>query len=149
MPDARTNALPVPSSAELQARDAAKHAGMTAAMVAALGERGVPHLVAALAAELGGLAFREAYATWVADEEAPELAVLVGEALERSYEASSRLDVSQKRAEHLRQDRVALPAERHGETPGGLAPSFRRTRAPPWARAAPPSARGGAPPSPR
>lgn len=101
----------VAGSAELQARDAAKHASMTAAMVAALRERGVPPLVAALAAALGGLAFKEAYATWIADEAAPDLAVLMGKALERLHEAAGRLDVSLEGSERPRQDSNLQPTD--------------------------------------
>ncbi|ARJ06559.1 TetR family transcriptional regulator [Cnuibacter physcomitrellae] len=52
------------ASVELQERDALKSVGMTAAMTEALLARGVPETVAALAAEMGILAFKQGYARW-------------------------------------------------------------------------------------
>lgn len=54
----------VAASAELQARDALKSVGLAAAMTSALVARGVPDPTAALAGELGVLAFRRAFAEW-------------------------------------------------------------------------------------
>ncbi|MFI5843951.1 TetR/AcrR family transcriptional regulator [Catenuloplanes sp. NPDC051500] len=54
----------IASSAELQARDALKSVGLTAAMTTALVARGVPDPIAALASELGSLAFKRGYAEW-------------------------------------------------------------------------------------
>jgi AcrR family transcriptional regulator len=54
----------VATSAELQERDALKSVGMAAAMTGALAARGVPGPIAALAAELGLLAFKRGYAAW-------------------------------------------------------------------------------------
>ncbi|GIF08281.1 TetR/AcrR family transcriptional regulator [Actinoplanes siamensis] len=54
----------VAASTELQERDALKSVGLAAAMTAALVARGVPELVAQLAAELGVLAFKRGYAQW-------------------------------------------------------------------------------------
>ena len=54
----------VAASAELRERDALKSVGMAAAMTAALVERGVPGAAAALAGELGVLAFKRGYAEW-------------------------------------------------------------------------------------
>jgi AcrR family transcriptional regulator len=56
----------IATSAELQERAALKQVGMAAAMAEALRARGVSPQAAALAAELGVLAFKEAYAAWVA-----------------------------------------------------------------------------------
>ncbi|MEU8659282.1 TetR/AcrR family transcriptional regulator [Actinoplanes philippinensis] len=51
-------------SDELQQRDALKTVGLAAAMTAALIARGVPDPVAALAAEIGVLAFKRGFAEW-------------------------------------------------------------------------------------
>ena len=55
----------VAASTELQERDALKSVGLAAAMADALATRGVPALAARLAAELGLLAFKQGYASWV------------------------------------------------------------------------------------
>ncbi|MEU9096801.1 helix-turn-helix domain-containing protein [Streptomyces sp. NPDC048361] len=49
---------------ELQERDALKTISLTAAMTAALVERGLPDPTAALASELGILAFKRGFAQW-------------------------------------------------------------------------------------
>jgi AcrR family transcriptional regulator len=54
----------VAASTELQERDALKTVSLAAAMVAALVERGVPGPTAALAGELGVLAFKRGFAEW-------------------------------------------------------------------------------------
>jgi AcrR family transcriptional regulator len=54
----------VAASAELQERDALKSVSLAAAMTAALAARGVPDTTAALAGELGVLAFKRGYAAW-------------------------------------------------------------------------------------
>ena len=54
----------VASSAELQERDALKSVSLAAAMTEALVARGVPGPVAALAGEMGVLAFKRGYAEW-------------------------------------------------------------------------------------
>jgi hypothetical protein len=54
----------VAASAELQERDALKSVSFAAAMTAALVARGVPGPTAALAGELGVLAFKRGYADW-------------------------------------------------------------------------------------
>ena len=54
----------VAASAELRERDALKSVGLAAAMTAALVARGVPDPTAALASELGVLAFKRGYAAW-------------------------------------------------------------------------------------
>jgi AcrR family transcriptional regulator len=67
----------VAASSELQERDALKSVGLAAAMTTALVARGVPDPTAALASELGVLAFKRGYAEWsegdhnVDDELAP------------------------------------------------------------------------------
>ncbi len=54
----------VAASAELQERAVLKNVGLAAAMSDALVARGVPDLVAHLAAELGVLAFKRGFADW-------------------------------------------------------------------------------------
>ncbi|WP_353940301.1 helix-turn-helix domain-containing protein [Streptomyces sp. HUAS MG91] len=73
----------VAASAELQERDALKTVSLAAAMVAALEERGVPGEVAAVAGELGVLAFKRGLARWSEAERGgcEELARCVLEAL--------------------------------------------------------------------
>jgi len=60
----------VAASTELQERDALKSVSLAAAMKTALVTRGVPDPTAALAAELGVLAFKRGYAEWA--EAAPD-----------------------------------------------------------------------------
>ena len=54
----------VAASAELQERDALKSVSLASAMTTALVARGVPDPTAALAGELGVLAFKRGYAEW-------------------------------------------------------------------------------------
>ncbi|MBM2614644.1 TetR/AcrR family transcriptional regulator [Actinoplanes sp. LDG1-06] len=54
----------IAASAELQERDALKSVSMAAALTGALVARGVPDATAALAGELGMLAFKRGYAAW-------------------------------------------------------------------------------------
>lgn len=54
----------VAASAELQERDALKSVSLAAAMTTALVARGVPDPTAALASELGALAFKRGFAEW-------------------------------------------------------------------------------------
>ncbi|MET9261933.1 helix-turn-helix domain-containing protein [Amycolatopsis sp. NPDC004079] len=54
----------VAASTELQERDALKSVGLAAAMTAALTARGLPDATAALASELGVLAFKRGYFEW-------------------------------------------------------------------------------------
>ncbi|AGL18509.1 TetR/AcrR family transcriptional regulator [Actinoplanes sp. N902-109] len=54
----------IASSTELQERDALKSVSLAAAMTAALAARGVPGPAAALAGEMGLLAFKRGYAEW-------------------------------------------------------------------------------------
>jgi AcrR family transcriptional regulator len=73
----------IATSTELQERYALKQVGFAAAMAGALRARGVPDSVASLAAELGVLAFKEAYATWVETDNQQELGELARTALDR------------------------------------------------------------------
>ncbi|MGI5242150.1 TetR/AcrR family transcriptional regulator [Dactylosporangium sp. CA-139066] len=83
----------VAASAELQERDALKSVSLAAAMTAALAARGVPGPTAALAGELGVLAFKRGYAEWSeGDREADDdLAGYALAALEELRAASASL----------------------------------------------------------
>lgn len=72
----------IASSTELQERDALKQVGLAAATADALRARGVPNRAAALAAELGLLAFKEAYAEWLAGHDDRDLGELALKALD-------------------------------------------------------------------
>jgi AcrR family transcriptional regulator len=81
----------VAANAELRERYRLKQVGMAAAMADALRARGVPEAAAALAAEVGVLAFKEAYTAWVADGNEREMSELARAALERLRGALTEL----------------------------------------------------------
>lgn len=83
----------VAASAELQERDALKSVGLAAAMTEALIARGVPDPTAALASELGVLAFKRGFAEWTDGERdaSDELARHVLSALNELRAASAAL----------------------------------------------------------
>jgi AcrR family transcriptional regulator len=83
----------VAASAELQERDALKSVSLAAAMTTALAARGVPGPTAALAGELGLLAFKRGYAEWSqGDRDAQdELAGYIQAALDELRAASATL----------------------------------------------------------
>ena len=82
----------IAASTELQERDALKSVSLAAAMTTALVARGVPDSTAALAGELGVLAFKRGYAAWSADEDAAaELGPHALAALEELRAASASL----------------------------------------------------------
>ncbi|MBM9506243.1 TetR/AcrR family transcriptional regulator [Actinacidiphila acididurans] len=62
----------VAASAELQERDALKTVSLAAAMTNALIARGIPDPTAALASEMGVLAFKRAFAQWSEGDRAAE-----------------------------------------------------------------------------
>ena len=72
----------IATSTELQDRSALKQVGLAAAMAGALRARGVPDSPASLAAELGVLAFKEAYTTWLMPDNHQELGELTRKALD-------------------------------------------------------------------
>jgi AcrR family transcriptional regulator len=72
----------IATSTELQERYALKQVGFVAAMADALRDRGVPESTASVAAELGALAFKQAYATWIDTDGNQDLAQLSLEALD-------------------------------------------------------------------
>jgi AcrR family transcriptional regulator len=73
----------IATSTELQERYALKQVGYTAAMAGALRDRGIPESAASVAAELGALAFKQAFAAWVGTDEDEDLAELSLAALNR------------------------------------------------------------------
>ncbi|ROQ36504.1 TetR family transcriptional regulator [Frondihabitans sp. PhB188] len=81
----------IATSAELRDRALLKQVGMAAAMADALRARGVVDPVAATAAELGVLAFHDAFSEWIADADAPPLADLLQTALGRLRAAVAQL----------------------------------------------------------
>ncbi|SDT06439.1 TetR/AcrR family transcriptional regulator [Microlunatus soli] len=82
----------IATSAELQERAALKQVGMAAAMADALRARDVPPLTATLAAEVGALAFKEAYSNWVADDNTEDLGSLARTALDDLRASVDNLD---------------------------------------------------------
>jgi AcrR family transcriptional regulator len=81
----------VASSVELQERDHLKNVGMAAAMTAALAARDVPEPVAALAGELGVLAFKRGFAQWSERKGTDDLAPYTTAALAELRTATSQL----------------------------------------------------------
>ncbi|WP_328605932.1 TetR/AcrR family transcriptional regulator [Amycolatopsis sp. NBC_00345] len=81
----------IATSAELRERDQLKHVGLAASMAEALRARGVSETVAALAAEVGMLAFKEAYAEWVRAENHEGLAELLRAVMSRLRRAITEL----------------------------------------------------------
>ncbi|WP_118915759.1 TetR/AcrR family transcriptional regulator [Mycobacterium shigaense] len=81
----------VAASAELQERYALKQIGLALAMAEALQTRGIPGPTAALAAELGALAFKTAYARWIEPDETRNLGTLACEALRELHSAAANL----------------------------------------------------------
>jgi AcrR family transcriptional regulator len=73
----------IATSTELQERSALKQVGLSAAMADALRKRGVPSPLDATAAELGTLAFKEAFSSWTRVDNTAELADLMTESLDR------------------------------------------------------------------
>ena len=80
----------VAASAELQERDALKSVSLALAMTNALVARGVPDTTAALAGELGVLAFKRGYAAW-SNSDDDELAPHALKALDELRAASLSL----------------------------------------------------------
>jgi AcrR family transcriptional regulator len=84
-------AAAVSTSVELQERAALKQVGTTAAIAAALLDRGFPGSLARLAAELGALALKEGFAEWVAGDTKQDLGVLMRAALDRLRVTAAQL----------------------------------------------------------
>jgi AcrR family transcriptional regulator len=81
----------IAASAELQERNALKQIGLALAMAEALQSRGVPEPTALLAAELGALAFKKAYARWAEPGESRDLGAMACEALRELQAAAAGL----------------------------------------------------------
>lgn len=79
---------------ELRERAGLKYAGYVRAMRTALIDRGVPDTTAAVAADLGLLAFRTAFQRWTDSQDDSSLVELVGAALGEVHAASLSLDTS-------------------------------------------------------
>jgi AcrR family transcriptional regulator len=81
----------VAANAELEEREALKSASMAAAMTEALMARGAPEATAALAAELGVLAFKRGFATWSAGDRRDDFEPHALDALRELRAAASSL----------------------------------------------------------
>lgn len=81
----------IAASAELQERNALKQIGLALAVSEALQARGVPEPAAALAAELGALAFKTAYARWAEPDESGDLGDMACQALRELHAAAADL----------------------------------------------------------
>ncbi len=81
----------VAASAELQARDALKSVGLADAMATALAARGVTGATAALASELGVLAFKRGFAKWSESDRDADAAEFLLTALKELRAASADL----------------------------------------------------------
>lgn len=81
----------VAANAELEEREALKSAGLADAMSRALAARGVPEVTAALAAELGALAFKRGFATWSVGARGDEFGAHAVAALEELRAATASL----------------------------------------------------------
>ena len=81
----------IAASTELQERDALKQVGLATAMAEALRTRGVPDPSARVAAELGVLAFKTAYARWSQPDNQQELVELARQSLQELQTASATL----------------------------------------------------------
>lgn len=83
--------LVITASAELQEREELKRAGFASAMREALEQRGVSTPAASVAAELGVLAFRTAFARWTESDEQHGFAELARRSLDELRVASASL----------------------------------------------------------
>jgi len=75
-PYARTRNAVISANAALQEREQVKRLHLTDAIAAALRRRGTPDATAALTAELATVAFHQAFARWVAEDEESDLGEL-------------------------------------------------------------------------
>src|ERR1700728_4359521 len=81
----------VAANGELQERDALQRVGLAKAMSDALQRRGVPDPAASLAAELGVLAFKRAFARWLDPRNQQALGDLARQSLQELRTASATL----------------------------------------------------------
>jgi AcrR family transcriptional regulator len=82
----------IAGNTELQERSAFKHATLAAAIADGLRERGVADRAAALAADMGMLAFDEAFAHWVDPADRRSLAEHARQELDALRDAAAALD---------------------------------------------------------
>jgi AcrR family transcriptional regulator len=82
------------ANAELEEREALKEATLAAAVTAALVRRGVPDATAAVASELGMLAFKRGFASWSAGDRDDEFGAHAVAALRQLQEAAAGLTTS-------------------------------------------------------
>jgi AcrR family transcriptional regulator len=80
----------VAASTELRERELIKMASLAASMAAALQERGVAPVTAALAAEAGVAAFGVAFQQWVAADDGPSLVTVIHTTLDDLTNATAR-----------------------------------------------------------
>lgn len=71
----------IDSSLSLQERESVKRQGLVEALTAGLVERGVQPVPAALAAQIGGAAFHQAFAAWITDGQETGFAALLEQSL--------------------------------------------------------------------
>ncbi|BBX41454.1 TetR/AcrR family transcriptional regulator [Mycobacterium simiae] len=81
----------IAASRELQERNALKQIGLALAMAEALQSRGVPEPTAVLAAELGALAFKKAYARWGEPGDSGDLGAMACQELREIHSAAADL----------------------------------------------------------
>jgi AcrR family transcriptional regulator len=80
---ARQRQAVIDANPGLQEREMLKRAALAAAMAGALRRRGVPDPVASLAAEVGVIAFKTAFARWVSAPDEQDLARLIRESFDQ------------------------------------------------------------------
>ena len=80
---ARQRQTVIAANPGLQERELLKRASLASAMADALRRRGVPDPAASLAAEVGVIAFKTAFARWVSESDEHDLARLIREALDQ------------------------------------------------------------------
>ena len=80
---ARQRQAVIAANPGLQERELLKRAALAAAMADALRRRGVPDPAASLAAEVGVIAFKTAFARWVSEPDEQDLSRLIRESLDQ------------------------------------------------------------------
>lgn len=86
---ARQRGAVIASNTALQEREQVKRLHLTDAIADALSERGVPGPTAQLTAELGTVAFHQAFARWIEAEDESDLAKLAVRVLDELREAAA------------------------------------------------------------
>jgi AcrR family transcriptional regulator len=86
---ARQRQAVIAANPGLQERELSKRASLATAMADALRGRGVPEPAASLAAEVGVIAFKTAFARWVDDPHEHDLARLIRQALDQLKAATA------------------------------------------------------------